>query len=45
MYRVHKKLFSTYVENVEGNTIDGMLYPNFNLYFTSTGRLSSGREQ
>jgi DNA polymerase len=45
MYRVHKKLFSTYVENVEGNTINGMLYPNFNLYFTSTGRLSSGREQ
>jgi uracil-DNA glycosylase len=45
MYRVNKKLFSTYVENVEGNMVNGKLYPNFNIYFTSTGRLSSGREQ
>lgn len=43
MYRTYTKLQSTYLDNVIDNEIDGLLYANFNLYFTTTGRLSSGK--
>lgn len=43
MYRTYSKLQSTYLENVADNEINGLLYANFNLYFTTTGRLSSGK--
>ena len=41
-YRSLTKLKSTYLESVEGYTFDGVVHPNFNLLFTSSGRLSSG---
>jgi len=41
-YRSLTKLKSTYLESVEGYTFNEVVHPNFNLLFTSTGRLSSG---
>lgn len=41
-YRELTKLNSTYLENVKEGVVEGRLYPNFNLMFTRTGRLSSG---
>lgn len=41
-YRTAKKLISTYLDTVAEFTFNEKVYPNFNLYFTSTGRLSSG---
>jgi uracil-DNA glycosylase family 4 len=43
-YRSVNKLLSTYILNAKELAIEGILYPNFNLFFTGTGRLSSGRE-
>jgi uracil-DNA glycosylase family 4 len=43
-YREINKLKSTYVDNVKALAIDGIIHPQFNLLFTKTGRLSSGKE-
>lgn len=43
-YRAYTKLKNTYVEKVKALTIDGLVHPNYNHLFTSTGRLSSGKE-
>ncbi|HNQ20771.1 MAG TPA: DNA polymerase, partial [Bacteroidales bacterium] len=42
--RAYTKLKSTYVDKVKSLTIDGLVHPNYNHLFTSTGRLSSGKE-
>jgi len=41
-YRSLTKLISTYLDSVAGYTFNDVVHPNFNLLFTSTGRLSSG---
>ena len=43
-YRAYTKLKSTYVDKVKSLTINGLVHPNYNHLFTSTGRLSSGKE-
>lgn len=43
-YRKLNKLKSTYVDALKDLTIDNILHANYNLAYTSTGRLSSGRE-
>jgi len=43
-YRTLVKMKSNYVDNVRGNLIGDIVHPAFNIIGTSTGRLSSGRD-
>jgi len=44
-YRNFNKLKSTYLENVKRLTINNIIYTNYNICFTATGRLSSGSDK
>jgi DNA polymerase I-like protein with 3'-5' exonuclease and polymerase domains len=43
-YRTTNKFKSNHLDNTGILEINGIIHPNHNVYFTSTGRLSSGKE-